>query len=341
MTTTVTPSDAEATTTTEPTTTVREVDEPVFDIPVPPPDLRACSPLVDLLTWPTYVDGGPDVSMDAVFVINVSDSTCGLDDPGFTIGDDAVPVGSSPSYDPGSSVLGRGERAVFLVMSPRPKGAARFDTEGIDSVNFGLNGDYRADNSLSKYIEGVSFVGPVDWTGPPHGPTVFIPSDPDAGTPIGQGDLVTTVGLGSFRAGMSPQALADATRTTFVVSEWGAASEGCGYGQLPPDLRFTISSPTNSLDDASVGAIVSAGGRRTPSGLGIGTSVEELRSVLGDDRLTTRVNEYSGADDYLFTPRSPDEQHLGMFFRIDPETLTVSSYEAGLQTQIGRGEGCA
>jgi hypothetical protein len=30
-----------------------------------------------------------------------------------------------------------------------------------------------------------------------------------------------------------------------------------------------------------------------------------------------------------------------MFFRIDPETFTVSSYEAGLMTQIGRGEGCA
>jgi len=330
---------AEPTTTTS--TTAPDANEPIFDVPAPAPDVRACSPTDDVWVSATFVDRGPDVVADAVFVANISNSVCGLSEPGFTVDDEIVPVGPALDNRPGSAVLAPGESAMFVVASPRPARSVTFDVERIGSVHFGLDGEYRTDSPVSKYREGVSFVGPVEWTGQPNAPIVFVPTDPSAGVPIGLDDLVTTAGVGSFRAGMAPQEVADATGRAFVISEWGVASEGCGYGWLPPDLTFTISSPSESLDDAQVGAIDSAGDRRTPSGIGPGTSVAELRAALGDDRLSTRLNEYSGAADYLFTPRNHDEQHLGMFFRIDAETLTISSYEAGLQTQIGRGEGCA
>ena len=316
-------------------------DDETFDIPEPPADVNPCSPSTDLSTHGGYVDAGEDLDVDALFVINISDGTCGLNDPGFVIGGEPVPVGEGHDPQSASAVLGSGEHAVFLVTSPRPDGSDRFDPDAIGDVRFGLAGDHRTQSDFAKYVDGVSFVGPVEWSGPPNSPPVFVPADPAAGVPITEDDLVTTAGVGAFRAGMSPQEVADATGTVFVAIEWNVASPGCGYGWLPPFLEVTISSPTDSLDDASVGAVSRAGDLQTPSGLGIGTSVDELRDALGDDRLSTRPNEYSGADDYLFTPRSPDEQHLGMFFRIDPETLTVSSFEAGLMTQIGRGEGCA
>lgn len=326
--------------TTDPTTTTGSPDGSAFVVPRPPVDLRPCAPATDLFAVPGYPrEPSRSLSVNVLFVINISDSPCGLQDPGFLIRGDTVPIGGPLDYAPGSPVLDRGERAVFMVTAPRPEGS--FDSTLYDTLTFGLGDDFPLDSGFASAVEGVAFIGPVEWSGPPESPAVYVPGDPTNGAPIADDDPVSVAGVGAFRAGMSPQEVADATGNAFVAVEWGEASGGCGYGWLSPGLGFTISSASESLDTASVGAVLIDGSHRTPSGIGVGTSVDELRDALGDDRLSTRLNEYSGTEDYLFTPRDPTEQHLGMFFRIDHETLTVTSYEAGLQTQLGRGEGCA
>jgi hypothetical protein len=174
---------------------------------------------------------------------------------------------------------------------------------GVGEPGF-LAGEYPIDSGFATSVEGATFVGPVEWVGPPDAPAVFIPADPAQGVPIGPDALVTTAGVGAFRAGMTPQELADATGSAFVAVKWGVASPGCGYGWLAPGLGFTFSSSSDSLAAASVGAIERTS-LRTPSGIGVGSSAEELRAALGNDRLDPpeRVHGRRGLPLHAAKPR--------------------------------------
>lgn len=314
-----------------------------------PPGLRACDPAADLVADSTYASAGsPDVRMVPIVVFNVGDTPCAPTDVVVSTADGGLPSGSFVPVVAAEPALEPGEAAVYVITAPAP------DTYDDDTI-----GDYRLWSRESP-IPGVR--GPDIAFGPRAGahlagpivvpddvavPAVFLPSAP--GEQIAAStDRVSIHGVGALRFGTALQAVADATGQWIVVTEWNQASDSCGYAHHESGLSLILSGPTLDVHDAiALGAEFDDPTWRTVSGLGVGSTVDELYATLGADRLTTRQNEYAapGDVDYLFTPADEADQHHGMFFRPDhwaddaDSGNTIARFEAG--AGIGRLEGCA
>lgn len=145
---------------------------------------------------------------------------------------------------------------------------------------------------------------------------------------------VTTVGIDEVFFGMLAADAAEAASTTWVINPDDEEASAC-YRVTPengPDRveLWVIDGHVERVDVAHPDI-------RTPSQLGVGTTLEQLESQLGS-RLETTENE-DGTKTAVFTPADASDAEFRIVFELEDEKTV--SYRSGRATVIDRlGEDC-
>lgn len=173
---------------------------------------------------------------------------------------------------------------------------------------------------------------PVATSPPPPSPTPLPTSTPeplDAPTPSSvllttaftNSSKVTTVGIDEVFFGMTPEDAAEAASTEWVPLPSGSAN--C-YRVTPSNGPEGI---TLWVVDGHIERIdIEHPDLRTPSKLGLGNSVAELRSQLGD-RLSVERGGEEGSQIATFTPTDPGDREFRIVFDLAEDS--VVSYRTG------------
>ncbi|HEV2071314.1 MAG TPA: hypothetical protein VGR26_16105 [Acidimicrobiales bacterium] len=187
---------------------------------------------------------------------------------------------------------------------------------------------------------------------------------PSGASPLGEQILastpVTVAGVSPFNAGSAfadvvgrfqdPLLPLDAEESgsDFTWDEYGCAITWPTSGQWAPTDGDADHQPlTVMVLDKPAGPMivrvdVSDPRLRTPSGLGVGSTPDQIIAKLGRDRIAIEELEYSegipGSASLLFTSANPTEQHLAMRFLV--EDGSVFRVLAGLRDAVLAIEGC-
>ncbi len=175
-------------------------------------------------------------------------------------------------------------------------------------------------------------------------PTVPMPTtEPDQTTcttprPVANDTRLTIYGLGeSIRPGMTESQLEAATGHE-VSHPYPDLEPMCYFVELSDvDAQLQMD---GEFSEGTVGAVwVRTPTYQTPSGLQVGSTMDEVLAALGS-QVEVSAHEYTKGGFYLdFVPRTPDDSHLGMRFEV-ADGLVVS-IAAGLQGSTRLIEGCA
>ncbi len=164
---------------------------------------------------------------------------------------------------------------------------------------------------------------PASTTGTPAG----------AETAFDERSKVSTVGIGSVFFGMSPEEAAERVGTAWAGRpEGGADCYVITPTNGPPGVALWVYHGTVERVDIDTPLL------RTPSGLGVGTHLGELRSSLGDKLVVEEHPYLAGWILATFVPTDPNDAAFRIAFDISGGE--VIRFRAG-RTEIVALEGCA
>ena len=162
---------------------------------------------------------------------------------------------------------------------------------------------------------------------------------PTAGTPtvaetaFDERSRVSTVGIGSVYFGMSPEEAAERVGTVWAgIPAGGADCYVITPTNGPPGVALWVYHGTVERVDIDTPLL------RTPSGLGVGTHLGELRSSLGDKLVVEEHPYLAGWILATFVPTDPNDAAFRIAF--DVSGGEVIRFRAG-RTEIVALEGCA
>ncbi|MYB25575.1 MAG: hypothetical protein F4X37_10820 [Acidimicrobiia bacterium] len=153
------------------------------------------------------------------------------------------------------------------------------------------------------------------------------------GAAFGARSAVSTVGVGAVYFGMSPEEAAERVGTAWAGTPAGRAD--CYVitpANGPPGVALWVVHGTVERVDIDTPLL------RTPSGLGVGSHLGELRSSLGDKLLVEEHPYLAGWILATFVPTDPNDAAFRIAF--DVSGGEVIRYRAG-RTEIVELEGCA
>ncbi len=281
-----------------------------------------------LIAPPPPSTPSPDELQNSIVVLPRTDS--GTDD-------------SDPMMAPGQSV------AVLLTWTETGSGLAldgqRYSVTSLRVVGRGgIPGDISGTERVRMQPDGLTFQAPVTTDfGGPIGRAMFEPSGAVAYVnPADPTDTLSIYGLGAVRVDMTMQEVADATGHRVVVTEWGDVSGGCGFALIGgvSQIGIRLDGPDESSDpgQAVVGAVDVSGPYRTGTGIGVGSTFDDLQDAWGDQASEIIPGLY--ADAYVrFTPSDPAEAEFEVVAWLDDER-TVTRLVAGHSGSAGLQEGC-
>lgn len=171
---------------------------------------------------------------------------------------------------------------------------------------------------------------PTATTTPPSGPTTSLGAPPaELDMPkLTDASAVTTAGIGPLTFGMTV-ALAQPAIGTRLLTESGRAPSGeCYYVKPergPAGLFMMVSKSTIERLD------VKSGNVKTRSGLGIGTTLEQLKTALKEQ---LQINGNTA----VFVPTSANDANYRVIFETDGTTVT--SFRAGKVPEVTNAAGC-
>jgi hypothetical protein len=169
-------------------------------------------------------------------------------------------------------------------------------------------------------------------TAAPTGPTTSLDAvPPDLDKPkLTDASTVTTAGIGPLTFGMTV-AMAQPVIGTRLLTESGQAPVGeCYYVKPergPTGVFMMVSKSTIERVDIRAGSPV-----KTRSGLGVGTTVDQLKTALGAQL------QFNG-NTATFVPTSANDANYRVIFETDG--ATVVSYRAGKVPEVNNPIGCA
>lgn len=153
------------------------------------------------------------------------------------------------------------------------------------------------------------------------------------GAAFGARSAVSTVGVGAVYFGMSPEEAAERVGAAWAGTPAGRAD--CYVitpANGPPGVALWVFHGTVERVDIDTPLL------RTPSGLGVGSHLGELRSSLGDKLLVEEHPYLAGWILATFVPTDPNDAAFRIAF--DVSGGEVIRYRAG-RTEIVELEGCA
>lgn len=172
---------------------------------------------------------------------------------------------------------------------------------------------------------------PTASTTPPSGPTTSLgAAPPELDMPkLTDASTVTTAGIGPLTFGMTV-ALAQPAIGTRLLTESGRTPSGeCYYVKPergPVGLFMMVSKSTIERLDIKSGSV------KTRSGLGIGTTLEQLKTALKEQ---LQINGNTA----VFVPTSANDANYRVIFETDGTTVT--SYRAGKVPEVSNPVGCS
>ncbi len=173
---------------------------------------------------------------------------------------------------------------------------------------------------------------------PAPGPTPTTATDTTSTAPparLSADSPVLLSGIGAIRAGMTVEEAAAAGRVRLVVEDDTFAPDCVFVGpeRGPSGVSFMVT-------DGTIGRVdVDARGVRTRSGIGIGSTEEEVKATY-PGRITVSPHTYTEGGHYLtFVPRDRADADLRIVFETDGRTVT--SFRAGRLPDVEYVEGCA
>ena len=162
---------------------------------------------------------------------------------------------------------------------------------------------------------------------------------PTAGTPavaetaFDERSRVSTVGIGAVYFGMSPEEAAERVGTVWAgIPAGGSDCYVITPANGPPGVALWVYHGTVERVDIDTPLL------RTPSGLGVGTHLGELRSTLGDKLVVEEHPYLAGWILATFVPTDPNDAAFRIAF--DVSGGEVIRFRAG-RTEIVALEGCA
>ncbi len=199
-------------------------------------------------------------------------------------------------------------------------------------------GPDNADNTTEPEATGDTTGTAGDEAETPPGPETA--ADPEITVPAGTAETafdersrVSTVGIGSVYFGMSPEEAAERVGTTWVgVPDGGADCYVVTPASGPPGVALWIYHGTVERVDVETPLL------RTQSGLGVGTHLGELQSLLGS-KLVVEEHPYLGGWTLAtFVPTDPNDAAFRIAFDISGGE--VIRFRTG-RTEIVSRESCA
>ena len=162
------------------------------------------------------------------------------------------------------------------------------------------------------------------------------PSNRDDYTPLTPTSSLVIDGIGSIRVGMTLQEAANATGLTM-------ATRGT-YGHESCDYYEAIGSPSGISFMVSYGRIVRVDidnpAIKTPSGAGIGTSLDQIKALY-PGKIKESDHQYVTGGKYLrFVPEDAADQKYRILFETDEEGQ-VTRFRSGFEDEVGYVEGCS
>jgi hypothetical protein len=167
-------------------------------------------------------------------------------------------------------------------------------------------------------------------TAAPTGPTTSLDAaPPDLDSPkLSDASTVTTAGIGPLTFGMT-LAMAQPAIGTRLLTESGRSPSGeCYYVKPergPTGVFMMVSRSTIERVDIRTGPV------KTRSGLGIGTTLEQLKTSLGAGLQVV-------GNTATFVPTSANDANYRVIFETDG--TTVVSYRAGKVPEVNNPAGC-
>ncbi len=158
---------------------------------------------------------------------------------------------------------------------------------------------------------------------------------------------IGTRGIGPIRFGMTIGEAQDASGLRIRLENYGDFASGCGYGVVSGRNSFLsfmigtghrIMSVTVDGWNEAGSAIVARGKPRTRSGVGVGTTVADVRRTY-PHRLRTSEDLYEGTPILTFVPRDREDADYRVVFRTDGSQVTGVS--AGMRGWADSAEGCS
>ena len=189
-------------------------------------------------------------------------------------------------------------------------------------------------NSTASIVSSATTVSstlPPATTTPPSGPTTSLgAAPPELDMPkLTDASTVTTAGIGPLTFGMTV-ALAQPAIGTRLLTESGRAPSGeCYYVKPekgPTGLFMMVSKSTIERLDIKSGSV------KTRSGLGIGTTLEQLKTALKEQ---LQINGNTA----VFVPTSANDANYRVIF--ETNGTTVTSFRAGKVPEVTNPVGCA
>ena len=159
-------------------------------------------------------------------------------------------------------------------------------------------------------------------------------------------EVVSVGGLGPVRLGMTIQEAANAAQVSFVVSPL-TQSEVCQY-YLPEVYDLQKDGPTAPIDGIGLMVVNDQVIRidiwpgspiKTRSGLGIGSTVEEVEAAY-DEQLEETPNPYGDGTYLTLTPDASGSNLYSLVFEVDLEGK-ISQFRTGQLPAVTWFDGCS
>lgn len=169
-------------------------------------------------------------------------------------------------------------------------------------------------------------------TATPSGPTTSLgAAPPELDSPkLDDASAVTTAGIGPLTFGMTVAAAQPAIGTRLLTESGRPPSGECYYVKPekgPAGVFMMVSKSTIERVDIRTPSPV-----KTRSGLGIGTTLDQLKSSLGANLQVTGTTA-------TFVPTSANDANYRVIFETDGTTVT--SYRAGKVPEVNNAVGCS
>lgn len=166
----------------------------------------------------------------------------------------------------------------------------------------------------------------------PTGPTTSLgAATPDLDSPkLNDASAVTTAGIGPLTFGMTVAAAQPAIGTRLLTESGRAPAGECYYVKPekgPVGVFMMVSKSTIERIDIRAGSPV-----KTRSGLGVGTTLEQLKTSLGAQLQITGTTA-------TFVPTSANDANYRVIFETDGATVTT--FRAGKVPEVNSPNGCA
>lgn len=169
-------------------------------------------------------------------------------------------------------------------------------------------------------------------------PSTTVPADP--GGSLTAEDQVQLDGVGPVKVGMTLPEASEAAGVEIVGqadSSPGGLDSGCYFAAPatgPPGLSFMV------IDDLIARVDVSSPGVNTLSGVGVGSTSDEVVATYGAERIAVEPHPFRAPDAGQYLRYVPSaESELSLIFETDGATVT--SYRAGDAEAVAFTEGCA